>query len=145
MNINKTIVKKPDRKTTWYIVNAKYYKLGRLSSKIAYILRNKNRISYLPYQEGNLKIIIINSKEIQITGNKSRQKTYKTHSGRPGGLKIEVFEKLQTRIPNRIIEHAIKGMLPKNSLGRKLFKNVKIYSNNIHPHINEKPIEINID
>nr|YP_010618751.1 Ribosomal protein L13 [Rhodomelopsis africana]WAX02764.1 Ribosomal protein L13 [Rhodomelopsis africana] len=145
LNKNKTIIKQTEEEIHWYIIDAKQYKLGRLSSKIAYILKNKDNINYLPYKKRKLKIIIINSKQIQVTGNKSKQKTYKRHSGRPGGLKTEVFEKLQKRIPNRILEHAIKGMLPKNSLGRQLMKNIKIYPDNLHPHTNHKPIKLNID
>nr|YP_010619139.1 Ribosomal protein L13 [Pterosiphonia complanata]WAX03152.1 Ribosomal protein L13 [Pterosiphonia complanata] len=145
MNLNKTIIKQPEEKIDWYIIDAKKYKLGRLSSKVAYILNNKDKIHYLPYTKERLKIIIINSKQIQVTGNKNKQKTYKRHTGRPGGLKVEIFEKLQKRIPNKILEHAIKGMLPKNSLGRKLIKNIKIYPDNLHPHKNNKPIKLNID
>nr|YP_010850885.1 ribosomal protein L13 [Lophurella mutabilis]WGH13608.1 ribosomal protein L13 [Lophurella mutabilis] len=145
INKNKTIIAKSEATVSWYIIDAKQYKLGRLSSKIAYILINKNNANYLPYQKGKLKIIIINSKEIQVTGNKDKQKQYKRHSGRPGGLKIEVFEQLQKRIPNRILEHAIKGMLPKNSLGRQLMRNVKIYPDNIHPYKNHKLIKLNIN
>nr|WGH13807.1 ribosomal protein L13 [Lophurella pseudocorticata] len=145
INKNKTIVTKSETTIRWYIIDAKQYKLGRLSSKIAYILINKNSANYLPYQKENLKIIIINSKEIQVTGNKNKQKQYKRHSGRPGGLKIEIFEQLQKRIPNRILEHAIKGMLPKNSLGRQLIRNVKIYPDNIHPYKNYKLIKLNIN
>nr|YP_009393369.1 ribosomal protein L13 [Symphyocladiella dendroidea]ARW61931.1 ribosomal protein L13 [Symphyocladiella dendroidea] len=144
-NKNKTIIKESKEKISWYIIDAREYKLGRLSSKVAYLLKNKNNIYYIPHKQGQSKIIIINSKQIQITGNKSTQKTYKRHSGRPGGLKIEVFEKLQKRIPNRILEHAIKGMLPKNSLGRQLMKNIKIYPDNLHPHTNHQPIKLNID
>ncbi len=144
ININKTIIKKNNKKTQWYIIDAQKYKLGRLSSTIAYILKNKHHPIYLPYEEGNIKIIIINSKEVQVTGKKNQQKQYKRHSGRPGGLKIETFENLQQKLPNRIIEHAIKGMLPKNSLGRKLFKKLEIYPNNIHPYIQKNIIEINI-
>nr|YP_009394609.1 ribosomal protein L13 [Vertebrata thuyoides]ARW63171.1 ribosomal protein L13 [Vertebrata thuyoides] len=145
INKNKTIIKKNPNEAEWYILDAEKYKLGRLTSKIAYILKNKNKIDYLPYQEGNSKIIIINSKKVQTTGKKNVQKTYKKHSGRPGGLKTEIFDKLQDRIPNRIIEHALRGMLPKNSLGRKLFKKVKIYPDQDHPHQSQNPIEINID
>lgn len=144
MNKNKTIIEKSQELTKWYVIDAQNYRLGRLSSKIAYILKNKNDISYLPYQEGNSKIIIINSRKIKTTGKKHKQKTYKKHSGRPGGLKSEVFEKLQTRLPNRIIEHALKGMLPKNSLGRKLLKKVKIYPDSEHPYKSENLIAINI-
>nr|YP_010851083.1 ribosomal protein L13 [Aphanocladia stichidiosa]WGH14004.1 ribosomal protein L13 [Aphanocladia stichidiosa] len=145
INKNKTIITKLETTISWYIIDAKEYKLGRLSSKIAYTLINKKSANYLPYQKGNLKIIIINSKEIQLTGNKSKQKQYKRHSGRPGGLKVEIFEQLQKRIPNRILEHAIKGMLPKNSLGRQLMRNVKIYPDNIHPYKNHKLIKLNIN
>nr|YP_009395019.1 ribosomal protein L13 [Polysiphonia stricta]ARW63581.1 ribosomal protein L13 [Polysiphonia stricta] len=141
---NKTIIKKPNKTTDWYIVDATKYRLGRLSSHVAHVLKNKHNINYLPYQEGNTKVIIINSQNIQVTGRKNIQKTYKRHSGRPGGLKVETFNKLQQRIPNRILEHAIKGMLPKNALGRKLFKNVKVYSNNTHPYQDKQLIELNI-
>nr|YP_009396466.1 ribosomal protein L13 [Polysiphonia scopulorum]ARW65652.1 ribosomal protein L13 [Polysiphonia scopulorum] len=144
-NNNQTIIKKTDETTSWYLIDASKYTLGRLSTKVAYILRDKNSIGYLPYQKGNNKIIIINSRNVQVTGKKSKQKVYKRHSGRPGGLKEETFEKLNKRIPNRIIEHAVKGMLPKNSLGRKIFKNLKIYETHKHPHTPQKLIELNID
>lgn len=144
-NSNQTIIKEVNQTPNWYIVDASKYRLGRLSTKVAYMLINKHRIDYLPYQEGKTKIIIINSKEIKLTGKKNKQKVYRKHSGRPGGLKEETFEKLNQRIPNRIIEHSIKGMLPKNSLGRKIFKNLKIYPNSEHPHKSEKLIELNID
>lgn len=143
MNVNKTIITERAKEDKWYIFNAKNYKLGRLSTKIAYVLRNKNNPYYLPHKEEKVHIIVINSKHIQITGKKSEQKIYKRHSGRPGGMKSETFNKLQQRLPNRIIELAIKGMLPKNTLGRRIFKNVKIYSNDIHPYKSQKLIEIN--
>nr|ARW69385.1 ribosomal protein L13 [Polysiphonia sp.] len=142
MNINKTLITTEEKNTTWYLVDAKNHRLGRLSSKIAYILRNKHRNNYLPHRSGNLKIIIINAQKIQITGNKRNKKKYVKHSGRPGGLKIESFSKLHKKIPERIIEYSIKGMLPKNSLGKKLFQSVKIYVRDIHPHKNEKLITI---
>nr|YP_009397501.1 ribosomal protein L13 [Dasyclonium flaccidum]ARW66687.1 ribosomal protein L13 [Dasyclonium flaccidum] len=146
LNKNKTLPEKINQTTNtqWYIIDAKNKNLGRLSSQIAYILRNKNNLKYMPYQISNTYIIIINSKHIKVTGNKAKQKTYKRHSGRPGGLKTETFENLQEKIPNRIIEHSIRGMLPKNSLGRKLFKRVKIYPNNQHPHSAQKPTNLNI-
>lgn len=141
---NKTIVNNSQQKISWYLVDAKKHKLGRLSSKVAYILKNKNSSNYLPYRQGNAKVIIINSENVQVTGKKSIQKTYKRHSGRPGSLKIETFEKLNKRIPNRIIEQSVKGMLPKNALGRKLFRNLEVYPTNIHPHKSKEVIEINI-
>lgn len=144
-NNNQTIVKTASQKNDWYIIDASKCRLGRLSTKVAYVLRNKHNINYLPYEEGTTKVIVINSKNVQVTGKKKKQKVYKKHSGKPGGLKEETFEKLNQRIPNRIIEHAVKGMLPKNSLGRKIFKNLKIYSNSEHPYASKELIELNID
>nr|YP_010951595.1 50S ribosomal protein L13 [Laurencia catarinensis]WMP12534.1 50S ribosomal protein L13 [Laurencia catarinensis] len=143
-NINKTFTKGITVNLTWYLVDAKEKNLGRLSSRIAQILMGKDIKEYAPFQESNKQIIIINSKYINVTGKKDKQKIYKRHSGKPGGLKAETFNKLKTRIPNRIIEHSIRGMLPKNNLGRKLFKKLKIYSENQHPHAAQKPIELNI-
>lgn len=144
ININKTLIKKTSHSLTWYIIDAKEKNLGRLSSKITHILMGKDIKEYSPFQESNKQIIIINSRYINVTGKKDKQKTYKRHSGRPGGLKTETFNKLKNRIPNRIIEHSIKGMLPKNNLGRKLFKKLKIYSESQHPHAAQQPIKLNI-
>nr|YP_009398748.1 ribosomal protein L13 [Kuetzingia canaliculata]ARW67934.1 ribosomal protein L13 [Kuetzingia canaliculata] len=143
-NKNITIETNQVNQTNWYIIDAKNKTLGRLSTKIAYILKGKNNATYLPYNEGNSNIIVINSKHIKITGNKRKQKVYKRHSGKPGGLKIETFEKVQKKKPNKIIEHAVRGMLPKNSLGRKVFKKLKVYPNNQHPHKSQKPLFFNI-
>nr|YP_009393985.1 ribosomal protein L13 [Polysiphonia sertularioides]ARW62547.1 ribosomal protein L13 [Polysiphonia sertularioides] len=145
INKNRTITKSLEKNNNWYIINAADYTLGRLASKVAYVLKNKNEVKYLPYKTDNQKIIIINSKKIKVTGKKKQQKTYKRHSGRPGGLKIETFEELQKRIPNKIIEKALKGMLPKNHLGNKLFKKVKIYSSDQHPYESKKPVQLNIN
>nr|QCI06030.1 ribosomal protein L13 [Delesseria sanguinea] len=145
VNKNKTYVKKDKEPRKWYIIDAKEQNLGRLSSKIAYFLIGKTGITYTPHVKNEVNIIIINSKLIEITGNKKYQKTYKRHSGRPGGLKIEYFDKLQQRMPNKIIENSIKGMLPKNTLGRKLFTQIKIYPNNIHPHSSQKPLLIKLN
>nr|WMP11899.1 50S ribosomal protein L13 [Laurencia australis]WMP12110.1 50S ribosomal protein L13 [Laurencia australis] len=143
-DINNTFTKSIPQNLTWYLIDAKEKNLGRLSSQIAHILMGKDIKEYSPFQESDKQIIIINSKYINVTGKKDKQKTYKRHSGRPGGLKTETFNKLKTRIPNRIIEHSIRGMLPKNNLGRKLFKKLKIYSENQHPHTAQQPIELNI-
>nr|QCI06928.1 ribosomal protein L13 [Halydictyon mirabile] len=142
--MNKTYIDK-ENKEKWYIINASNQNLGRLSSKIANILIGKQLNTYTPYIKNNIYIIIINSKLIHITGNKDKQKTYKRHSGRPGGLKIETFERLKNRLPNRILEKSIKGMLPKNILGKQLFNQLKIYPDNIHPHSSQKPLLININ
>nr|QCI07538.1 ribosomal protein L13 [Malaconema sp.] len=145
VNNNQTYIKKNIEPPIWYIVNAKEQTLGRLSSNIAHILKGKNNVKYTPYFKSNIHIIIINTKLIKISGNKVKQKTYKKHSGRPGGMKIETLEKLQNRLPNRIVEKSIKGMLPKNKLGRKLFQHLKFYPNNIHPHSSQKPSIIKLN
>nr|ARW63789.1 ribosomal protein L13 [Chondria sp. (in: red algae)] len=144
-NLNKTLIPKKKYETQWYIIDARKKNLGRLSSQIAYLMIGKNNQSYLPFHISRIKIIIINSRYVEVTGKKYKQKVYVRHSGRPGGLKVEMFNKLQNRIPNRIIEHSIRGMLPKNNLGKALFKNIKIYSDNQHPHIAQQPTLLNIN
>jgi len=143
-NTNQTSTKIQSVNNKWYVINAKNKNLGRLSSKVSHLLKGKNDPKYTPDKINNTNIIIINSKYIKVTGNKKKQKLYKRHSGKPGGLKIENFEKLNNRIPNKIIEHAIKGMLPKNRLGRMLFKKLKVYPENQHPHKAQQPINLDI-
>jgi len=128
----------------WYIIDAKNKTLGRLASKIACILRGKNKSYFTPYLDTGDNIIVINSNQIVITGNKEKDKIYRKHSGRPGGMTIESYEKLKQRIPNRIIEVAIQNMLPKGALGRKVFKNLYVYSTDSHPHEAQKPKKIDL-
>ena len=139
MNHNKTYIKKEKTKNSWYLIDAKGQRLGRISTKIASILRGKNENNYKSNINHNNYIIIINSKHITVTGQKKYQKLYKRHSGKPGSMKIDTFNELQQRIPNRIIEKAIKGMLPKGKLGRKLFHQIKIYEEEQHQHDAQKP------
>lgn len=142
--MNTTYIPKKTAKTRWYVIDASNQKLGRLSTNIATILRGKNDIKYTPFLNIQSYVIVTNSKEIHVTGQKKYKKKYKRHSGRPGGLKIETFEQLNKRIPNKIIEKAVKGMLPKGPLGRKLFTQLKVYSSNIHPHEAQKPKPITL-
>nr|YP_009297110.1 ribosomal protein L13 [Ceramium japonicum]AOM66453.1 ribosomal protein L13 [Ceramium japonicum] len=139
MNHNQTYLQQTQIKDSWYIIDAKEKKLGRLSTQIASILRGKNENSYSTNINQKNYIILINSKYIIVTGKKSSQKLYKRHSGKPGSMKIETFNELQQRIPNRIIEKAIKGMLPKGRLGRKLFNQIKIYEEEQHQHNAQQP------
>ncbi len=129
----------------WYVIDATDQRLGRLASEIAKILRGKNKPTYTPFMDTGDHVIVINAEKVVVTGRKPQQKLYRRHSGRPGGMKTETFEKLQARIPERIIEKAVKGMLPKNTLGRKLFTNLKVYKGSDHPHQAQKPetLEIN--
>lgn len=128
----------------WYVVDAQNQRLGRLASEIATILRGKNKPNYTPHMDTGDYVIVINADKVVVTGRKPDQKLYRRHSGRPGGMKVETFNQLQARIPERIIEKAVKGMLPKNSLGRKLFTNLKVYPGVSHPHEAQQPETLTI-
>ena len=142
--MNKTYIQKNDLNIQWFCIDANNQTLGRLSSQIANYLKNKNSIYYTPFQVSQSHIIVINAEKIKVSGQKKNQKLYKRHSGRPGGLKVETFKDLQNRIPTRIIEKAVKGMLPKNALGRKLFKYLKVYDGPNHPHNAQRPIPLTV-
>jgi len=141
----KTIFVKPQEvERKWYIVDAAGKRLGRVAAKVASILRGKHKPIYTPHQEVGDFVIIINADKVVVTGNKRKDKLYYHHSGQPGGLRVESFEKVIQRKPTYPLEVAIKGMLPKNRLGRKLFKNVKIYAGEAHPHGAQKPEPLQI-
>jgi large subunit ribosomal protein L13 len=129
----------------WYVVDAADQRLGRLASEIATILRGKNKPTFTPHMDTGDFVIVINAEKVMVTGKKREQKLYRRHSGRPGGMKVETFAQLQSRIPERIIEHAVKGMLPKNTLGRKLFTKLKVYVGSNHPHQAQKPETLTIN
>lgn len=128
----------------WYVVDAAGKRLGRLASEIATILRGKNKPAFTPHMDVGDFVIVVNAERVAVTGKKRSQKLYRRHSGRPGGMKVETFAKLQARIPERIIEQAVRGMLPKNSLGRKLFTKLKVYAGPDHPHQAQKPQVLDI-
>nr|ARO90971.1 50S ribosomal protein L13 [Corynoplastis japonica] len=123
----------------WYYIDAKGKNLGRLATQVANILRGKNKSTFTPFLDTGDYVIMINSDEVQISGQKELQKVYYSHSGRPGGLKQATFKQLKIDKSNRIIEKAVKGMLPKGPLGRKLFRKLKVYKGSNHPHIAQKP------
>jgi large subunit ribosomal protein L13 len=129
----------------WFVVDATNQRLGRLASEIANVLRGKNKAVFTPHMDTGDFVIVINAEKVVVTGKKDKQKLYRRHSGRPGGMKTETFEKLQQRLPERIVEMAVKGMLPKNSLGRKLFTKLKVYEGATHPHQAQKPEELTIN
>lgn len=144
--MNKTYVPPQDSiEQNWYLVDAANQRLGRLATEIARILRGKNKPTYTPYMDTGDFVIVVNAEKIQVTGRKRDQKLYRRNSGRPGGMKVETFAKLQARIPERIIEQAVRGMLPKNSLGRQLFTKLKVYKGSEHPHAAQKPQTITIE
>ena len=127
-------------KRNWFLVDAKGQTLGRLASEIANVLRGKNKPSFTPHLDTGDFVIVVNAEKIEVSGKKASQKLYRRHSGCPGGMKIEKFETLRNRIPERIIEQAVKGMLPHNSLGRQQFKKLKVYKGSEHPHDAQNPV-----
>ena len=129
-------IKKNDICRDWYLVDAKDKTLGRLSSKVATILRGKNKVNFSPNLDMSDFVIIINADKIKVTGNKQDKKAYWRHSGFPGGTKTKLYKTLDSTF---IIKNAIKGMLPHNRLGRKLFNHLKVYNGNLHPHESQKP------
>ena len=129
----------------WYLVDAENQTLGRLASEVAQVLRGKNKPCYPPHLDTGYCVIVINDDKVKVSGNKSTQKIYRRHSGRPGGMKTETFAHLQARIPERIVEKAIKGMLPHNALGRQLFRKLKVYKGTEHPHAAQQPQALALD
>ena len=127
-------------KRNWFLVDAEGQTLGRLASEIANVLRGKNKPSFTPHLDTGDFVIVVNAEKVEVSGKKASQKLYRRHSGRPGGMKIEKFETLRDRIPERIIEQAVKGMLPHNSLGRQQFKKLKVYKGSEHPHDAQNPV-----
>ena len=130
-------------KRNWFLVDAEGQTLGRLASEIANVLRGKNKPSFTPHLDTGDFVIVVNAEKVEVSGKKASQKLYRRHSGRPGGMKIEKFETLRDRIPERIIEQAVKGMLPHNSLGRQQFKKLKVYKGSEHPHDAQNPVLLN--
>ena len=130
-------------KRDWFLVDATEKTLGRLATEIAVILRGKNKPSFTPHLDTGDFVIVVNAEKVEVTGKKSSQKLYRRHSGRPGGMKIEKFATLQERIPERIIEQAVKGMLPHNALGRQQFRKLKVYKGPDHPHAAQDPVLLN--
>lgn len=131
-----------DRK--WYIVDAKGKTLGRLASEVAKILRGKHKPEYTPHVDTGDFVIVVNASQIELTGKKLTDKIYYRHSGYPGGLKSITAGELRKKRPERMIELAVKGMLPKGSLGRKQFKKLKVYAGAEHPHQAQQPTALDI-
>jgi large subunit ribosomal protein L13 len=128
----------------WYLVDASNKVLGRLASQIAKYLRGKHKPEYTPHTDAGDYVVVTNAARIKVTGNKELEKVYYRHSGYPGGLKEMTFEKLQDKDPTKIIEIAVKGMLPKNPLGRAMLRKLKVYAGTEHPHGAQQPAEIDL-
>ncbi len=132
-------IKQVEIEKDWYLADASDQTLGRFASRIATILRGKHKPTYTPHMDMGDYVIVINADKIHITGEKEKDKKYFSHSGYPGGSKFKSLHDLRIRHPERIIIHAVKGMLPHNRLGRKMLKNLKVYAGSDHPHSAQKP------
>ncbi len=140
VSANKTTIKKE-----WYVVDATGQILGRLSSEVAKIIRGKNKTDFTPHVDCGDYVIIVNAEKIRLTGNKITDKQYRRHTGYPGGERMTTPEELLKKNPARIIEKAVKGMLPKNRLGAAILKNLYVYAGSEHPHQAQQPKELKIN
>lgn len=129
----------------WYVVDAAGKTLGRLASEVARRLRGKHKPEYTPHVDTGDYIIVVNASQVKVTGNKAKDKIYYSHSGYPGGIKEISFEKLLAKKPEEVIEIAIKGMLPKNPLGRDMYRKLKVYAGSSHPHASQQPQKLDLD
>ena len=129
----------------WYLVDAKDKTLGRLASGIAQILRGKNKVNFTPHMDMSDFIVVINADKVILTGNKENLKEYWRHTGYPGGQKTVSYKKMLEIYPDRVINNAVKGMLPHNKLGRKLLKHLKVYRGDNHPHEAQNPEKLTIN
>ncbi|MCB5258508.1 MAG: 50S ribosomal protein L13 [Candidatus Cloacimonadaceae bacterium] len=141
----KTLTPKPgDIERTWYVIDATDQPLGRLSTKIASILCGKHKPYYARNIDTGDYVIVINAEKVKVTGLKSLQKVYHSYSGYPSGLKEIPYSKMLEKHPTKIIEHAVRGMMPKTILGDAMFKKLKVYAGNEHPHSAQKPVELKL-
>lgn len=128
----------------WFVVDAENKTLGRLASEIAHRLRGKHKAEYTPHVDTGDYIVVINAEKVKVTGAKTTDKMYHHHTGYPGGLKSVSFEKLIVKAPERVLQTAVKGMLPHNPLGRAMFRKLKVYAGTDHPHAAQQPQPLNI-
>ena len=133
------IVKPADIQRKWYVVDAQGHTLGRLSTEVARILRGKHKPIYTPYMDVGDHVVIINADKITVTGKKMEQKVYRRHTGYFGGQKETTLKVMLQRKPGEVLRHSIKGMLPKNNLGRQMFKKLKVYAGPEHKHQAQQP------
>lgn len=134
-----------DVQRKWYVVDAEGQTVGRLASEIAKILRGKNKPTYTPHVDTGDYVIVVNAEKVKFTGKKLTDKTYFRHSGYQGGTTFTTAGQMLEKFPVRVIEHAVKGMLPKNKLGADMYRKLKVYAGSEHPHSSQQPEQINFD
>jgi len=136
--------KKEELKYQWYLVNAEGKVLGRLASELAKILRGKHKPTFTPHLDTGDFVVVVNAEKVGLTGKKLKDKIYYRHTGYPGGIKEVSAEKLLAKKPTELIRRAVKGMLPKNSLGRQMFRKLKVYAGPNHPHKAQNPVPLEL-
>lgn len=141
---NTFMEKKEDVKRNWYVIDATDLTLGRLATKVATILRGKHKVTYTPHVDCGDYIIIINAKEVNLTGNKLNDKIYYDHSRYVGGMRERTAKVMRENYPVEMVERAVKGMLPKGRLGRAMYKKLFVYANEEHPHMAQKPEKVEV-
>ena len=132
-------IKTEDADRKWYIVDAQDQILGRLAASIARVIRGKHKPIFTPNMDTGDFVVVINADKVKMTGKRELQKTYFSHSGYPGGVRVRSFAEMMEKQPEEVIRKAVKGMLPKNRLGRQLIKKLKVYTGETHPHAAQKP------
>ncbi|OGU54494.1 MAG: 50S ribosomal protein L13 [Ignavibacteria bacterium RBG_13_36_8] len=137
-------IKTEDADRKWYLVDAKDQILGRLAAGVARVIRGKHKPIFTPNMDTGDFVIVINADKVRMTGKRELQKTYFSHSGYPGGVKIKSFTELMQKNPEEVVHRAVKGMLPKNRLGRKLIKKLKVYAGDNHPHSAQEPEQLSL-
>ena len=142
---NKTYSAKPtDIQKKWVLIDAENQPLGRLSSQVATILKGKNKPEYTPHMDTGDHVVVINAEKVALSGKKMTDKEYFRHTGYPGGVKIQTAEEILAKDPTQLILKAVKGMLPKNRLGRQLLTNVRVYAGSVHPHTAQQPAKLEL-
>jgi len=144
-DMNKTFfLRKEDRAPQWWILDAQDLVLGRISTHIADILRGKNKPGFTHHTDGGDYVVVINAEKVKLTGNKLTDKEYARYTGYQGGYKVTTPEEILKKHPERLIEHSVKGMLPKNVLSRQIIKKLKVYAGSEHPHVAQAPKELKL-
>ena len=142
--MNTPIPSGKDIERKWFVLNAEDVVLGRLATKVAMMLMGKHKPTYSPFLDTGDHVVIVNADKVRLTGNKEQDKLYRTHSGYPGGLKEVQARKMRQRRPERMLELAIAGMLPKNKLGKQMYRKLNVYAGPKHPHQAQKPVDMAI-
>ena len=137
--IKTKMIKREEVEHSWYLIDVSDKVLGRAATEIATLLMGKNRPDFTPYVDSGAGVVVINCGKVRLTGNKAGKKVYKRYSGYPGGQKETVYEKMIEKDPKYVLRHAVKGMIPKNKLGSRMIKRLKLYVGEEHPHTAQKP------